>query len=757
MENIDNNASSTTKDDVVNSEIETAAQEEGINPDAIRPNDPSYNRQWGLEKINAPAAWNYAQGSKSVVVAVVDTGIDYKHPDLAANIWTNTKEISGNGIDDDNNGYVDDIHGWDFGDNDGDPNENDTTKPSYGHGTHVAGILGAVGNNNLGITGVSPNVSIMATKHYRAGDSQGYLWDVPKGIRYAVDNGAKIINLSLGSSSFDQAQLDALTYANQQGVLVIASAGNNGRDNDVTPYYPANYDLPNIITVASLDKNETDKKENEKLSSTSSYGAQSIDIAAPGVKIYSTFPNAQYATWGGTSMAAPLVAGAAALLLGANPKFTVLELRHAILSSVQQVASLQGKVNTGGYLDLSQLSKFLPKTGSKPDNLINNAADPSATEAVRIQAENYNDASDTTPNNEGRIYRSDLGVDIESSADNSGGFNVTGMKAGEWLKYSFQANAGFYKIVFRVAGEGNGQKQLQAVIDNQLERSVSFAATGGNQLWTDAIAQGVSLSAGIHELRLNVLSDDFNLNYIDLIPTTTAYGGSGNDTISGNADNNTIYGGAGDDSLSGASGNDTIYGNDGNDSIDGGNGDDVLNSENGNDTITGGAGNDTANGGAGNDRINSGPGNDNLNGEGGNDNLSGEAGNDNLNGGSSNDTLTGGAGNDTLIGGNGRDVLTGGDSNDVLIGGLGNDTLTGGLGRDIFVFDSLSDRTDAIADFSRSDGDKIKIGSSFGTNLSLFSYDNSTGALTFNNGTNPIQLATLNTNSLFSIPDDIIF
>ncbi|MBD2167293.1 S8 family serine peptidase [Calothrix membranacea FACHB-236] len=745
MENIDNNASSTTKEDVVSSEIETEANNEGITPDRV-PNDTSFNRLWGLKKINAPAAWDYTQGNKSVVVAVVDTGVDYTHPDLAANIWTNTKEKNGiAGVDDDNNGYLDDIYGWDFGDGDGDPKENDTTKASYGHGTHVAGILGAVGNNNLGIIGVSPNVSIMATKHYRASDSEGYLWGVPDGIRYAVDNGAKIINLSLGSSYDDPAQFEALKYANDRGVLVIASAGNNGRDNDVTPYYPASYDLPNIITVASLD-------QNNKLASSSSYGFRSIDIAAPGVDIYSTYPDKTYATWGGTSMAVPYVTGAAALLLAANPKLTVLELRHAILSSVQQVPSLQDKVNTGGYLDLSQLTKFLTQTGSKPDSLPNNAADTSAAEAVRIQAENYQDASDTTPNNEGRVYRSDLNVDIERTADNGGGFNVTGMKAGEWLKYRFEAKAGFYNIVFRVASEGNSQKQLQALIGNQIERSVSFAATGANQLWTDAIAQGVSLSAGINELRLNVLSDDFNLNYIDLIPTTTAYGGSGNDTISGNADNNTIYGGAGDDSLSGASGNDTIYGNDGNDSIDGGDGDDVLNSDNGNDTITGGAGNDTANGGAGNDRINGGPGNDNLIGEGGNDNLIGEAGNDNLNGGSSNDTLTGGAGNDTLIGGNGRDVLTGGDDNDILIGGLGNDTLTGGSGADTFVFNSLSEGRDAIADFSRSQGDKIKIGASFGTDLNLFSYDNTTGALSFNN----VQFANLNTNSMFNPSQDII-
>ncbi|BAY97664.1 putative peptidase [Tolypothrix tenuis PCC 7101] len=614
MENIDNNASSTTKDDIVSSEIETEAQEEGINPDGI-PNDPSYNRQWGLQKINASTAWDYTQGSKSVVVAVIDTGVDYNHPDLAANIWTNTKEIAGNGIDDDGNGYTDDIHGWDFGDNDSDPNDNDTTKSKRGHGTHVAGILGAVGNNNQGTIGVSPNVSIMITKHYRTNDSVGYLWDVPKGIRYAVDNGAKVINLSLGSSSFDQAQFDALSYANQKGVLVVTSAGNNGRNNDVTPYYPANYDLPNIITVASLGKNNN-------LASDSSYGFQSVDIAAPGVDIYSTFADSRYATWGGTSMATPLVTGAAALLLAANPKLTVSELKRDILASVQQVPGLQSKVATGGYLDLSKLTQFLSTATPQANSVTDNTTDTPAAEPVPTPAENTNDAS------------------------------------------------------------------------------------------------GISDS----------------------------------DNISNNANNQTIYGSVDNDSLTGASGNDTIFGNDGNDSIDGGDGNDVLNGENGNDTIAGAAGNDTANGGAGGDRLYGADGNDNLNGDAGNDKLYGDAGDDILNGGSGNDTLNGGADNDTLIGGNGKDILTGGDGDDVLIGGLGKDILTGGLGKDIFVFDSLSDKKDAIADFSSFEGDKIQIGSSFGTDLSLFSYDNITGALSFNN----VQFATLNTDSMFNPQQDII-
>ncbi|MDZ7962442.1 MAG: S8 family serine peptidase [Aulosira sp. DedQUE10] len=747
MQNPDNNAPSSTSDDVLSRDTETEANNDKIKPDWV-PNDTSFTRLWGLQKINAPTVWDSIRGSKSVVVAVVDTGVDYNHPDLAANIWTNTREIAGNGIDDDGNGYVDDIHGWDFGDNDNDPNDNDS---KGGHGTHVSGILGAVGNNGQGVVGVSPNVSIMATKHFRSSDSVGYLYAVPAGIRYAVDNGAKIINLSLGSSSFDQEQYDALRYASDRNVLVIASAGNSSRNVDTTPYYPASYDLPNIITVAATD-------ENDNLASFSNYGVQSIDIAAPGVNIYSTYRNNQYAAWNGTSMAVPYVTGAAALLLAANPTYTVLDLRYALLSSVDQVASLQGKVNTGGRLNLAKLTQFIPQTGARPDSLANNAADGSVAEQIRIQAENYKDASDTTPDNQGGVYRSDLGVDIQNTSDVGDGFNVTAIKAGEWLSYDFQAETGFYDIAVRVASGGSGQKQLKTSIDNQQERILSFDPTGGNQLWTNAIAQGVSLSAGSHELRLDILTDDFNINYIDLIPTNTAYGGSGNDTISGNANDNTIYGGAGDDSLNGSLGNDSIFGNDGNDYIDGGDGDDSLNADNGNDTVEGGSGNDSLNGGAGYDKLNGSLGNDTLNGDGGNDTLNGDGGNDILNGGSSNDTLNGGAGNDILTGGNGRDILTGGDGNDVLTGGLGNDMLTGSSGADTFVFNSLSDRIDAIADFSHLDGDKIKIGSSFGTtDLSLFGYNASTGALSFNNGTNFIQFASLNINSGFIPSSDIIF
>ncbi|BAY12514.1 S8 family serine peptidase [Calothrix sp. NIES-2098] len=758
-----------TKNDFQTSPIKLNA-DNAVTPD-WSPNDSYYTSDnlWGLKKIQAPAVWDYTKGSKNVVVAVVDTGVDYNHPDLAANIW------NPNGI-----------HGWDFGDGDSDPNDND---PKGGHGTHVAGIIGAVGNNGLGVIGVSPNVSIMATKHFRASDPEGYLWDVPKGIYYAVDNGAKIINLSFGSSAFDQAQYDALNYAYSKGVLVIAAAGNSNRNIDTEPHYPASYDLPNIISVTATD-------QNDQLAYFSNYGANSVDLAAPGVDIYSTFPNNQYAKWNGTSMAVPFVSGAAALLLAANPNLGVLDLRYALLSTVDKVNSLQGKINTGGRLNvLNAYQKVVGNNQAKPDSVSTNSGGTSAESTIHIEAENYKNAYDTTPNNSGSQYRKDLNVDIENTSDVGGGYNIGWVKAGEWLTYDLKIpEKGFYNLVARVSTAENTQKQFKTSIDNQQERILSFGYTGGYQAWTDVITQGLSLSAGSHELRVEMLTDNFNLNYIELIPTNTAYGTSNSDAISGNADNNSIYGGAGNDNLSGGLGNDTIFGEDGNDSINGEDGDDLLYGQNGNDSLNGGVGNDNLKGDAGNDNLNGNLGNDSLEGGVGNDTLNGSSGNDTLNGGDGNDTAsyqnansgvnvnlkTGRANdglgstdtltsietvissnyNDILIGGNGNDTLIGGSGNDTLTGGSGWDTLTGGAGADIFVFNSVSEGIDQIADFSRQAGDKIQInGSGYGitaTDINKFSYQTNTGALSFNTGTSTIQFASLSPNTGLIPTTDII-
>ncbi|BAY27877.1 putative peptidase [Calothrix sp. NIES-2100] len=707
MEIIDKNAQLSMSDDQQSTDEQTDGDSEPPVPDWI-PNDLYFGNLWDLSKINATATWDYTQGSKNVIVAVVDSGVDYNHVDLNANIWTNADEIPDNGIDDDGNGYIDDVHGWDFGDGDNKPIDD---SPKGGHGTHVAGIIGAVGNNSQGVIGVSPNVSIMATKHFRSGDTQGNLWSVNQGTLYAINNGARIINLSFSSKYFDQEQYDILQYAYERGVLVIAAAGNGnsdniGQDNDTTPRYPASYDLPNIITVAAID-------QKDQLASFSNYGENSVDLAAPGVNIYSTLPNNQYAAWNGTSMAVPQVAGAAALLLAANPNLTVLELRYALLSTVDKLDSLQGKTVTGGSLNVFKAyQQVVGSTLVQPESTNNNTGG-SAVSEIKIQAENYNDAEDKTSTNEGKKYRRDLGVDIKNSSDGDG-FDVTGIQAGEWLAYEFNLSENkFYDIQLRVASVGNNQ-QIKAAIDGEQERIISFNSTGADDVWMDAIAKGVNLSAGSHQLRLDMVTGGFNLNYIKLVPTNTAYGADNSETISGNASNNSIYGGAGDDTLAGGQGNDTIYGDLGNDLINGGDGNDRLYGDSASavigsaqDTIYGGQDNDIIFGGQDNDYLYGENGNDTLDGGSGNDNLNGDAGNDSLAGSLGNDSLDGGLGNDTasyksatsgvsvnLTAGTASDGLGGTDtlisieaiagSNyaDTLIGSLGNDTFDGAAGSD---------------------------------------------------------------------------
>ncbi|MBD2202297.1 S8 family serine peptidase [Calothrix sp. FACHB-1219] len=737
MEIIPDNAQLSMTDEAQITDQQTETNSDSILPE-LKTNDPEFDSLWGLKTIGANQVFNYTQGSKDVIVAVVDSGVDYNHEDLASNIWKNTDEIDNNGIDDDGNGYIDDVYGWDFGDGDKDPIPDKPINQSSqrGHGTHVAGIIGAVGNNSLGVVGVSPNVSIMVTKHFRNSDSKEFLWNVAYGIYYAIENGARIINLSFSSKSLNQDEKDVLQYAYERGVLVIASAGNDGKDNDIEPVYPANFDLPNIITVAASD----DKDQLAIFGKyASNYGKNSVDLAAPGQNIDSTLPNNQYAAWDGTSMAAPQVAGAAALLLAANPNLTFLELRYALLSTVDKQESLQDKVNSGGRLNVLAAYQQVVGNTQPQTNSTNNNTTSTSSEII-IQAENYNSAQDFTLGDKDNKYRRDYGVDIRDSTDGRG-FDVTGIQAREWLNYIFNLSENqFYNISLRVAPVGLGQ-QIKATFNNNQERIISFDATSGDNVWIDAIAKGVSLNAGTNQLRLDMLTGGFNLNYIKLVPTNTAYGSINPDNISGNASNNSIYGDAGNDNLNGGAGNDTVYGDEGDDNINGGDGndrlfgdsataiigsakdtiyggqgDDVifggedhdsLYGENGNDTLDGGAGDDNLIGDVGNDSLIGGLGNDSLNAGNGNDNLIGGSGNDILNGGSGNDTVSyrnatagvdvnlgagtasdGQGGNDTLIsieaviGSNFADILTGGAGNNTFNGGAGNDTINGGAGND---------------------------------------------------------------------------
>ena len=309
---------------------------------SLTPNDPSLPDEWGLDQpsdadIDAKTAWNTTTGSPSVTVAVIDSGIDLDHPDLAANIWTNPGEIAGNGIDDDGDGYVDDVHGWDFVDDDNLPDD------QYGHGTHVAGTVAAAGNNGIGVVGVAYTSTVMPLRILDA-NGAGYVSDAIRALDFAARHGIRISNNSWGYvGGASQVLSDAIEAAGDAGQLVVVASGNQGADIDQVPDYPAAYDLPNILTVAATD-------QDDQLALFSNVGAIAVDIAAPGDGILSTVPSG-YGYSSGTSMASPHVAGVAALVLSVHPTWTTAQIRDRILQTARPIASLEGVVATGGMVN----------------------------------------------------------------------------------------------------------------------------------------------------------------------------------------------------------------------------------------------------------------------------------------------------------------------------------------------------------------------------------------------------------------------
>lgn len=333
-----------------------------LRPAAIS-SDPGTSSQWALDAISATQAWDVTTGSRSVVVAVIDSGIDLTHPDLVANIWTNPGEIAGNDIDDDGNGFVDDIHGWNFVANDA------NVQDGYGHGTHIAGIIGASGNNGVGVTGINWNVSIMPLR-FQDNQGVGYTGDAIKAIQYATmmrrDYGVNVvvINASWGGGTGFSATLEtAIRDTGMAGIAFVAAAGNSGVDNDAVPRYPSGYDLPNVIAVAACDSTGT-------IPGFSNYGASSVDLVAPGTSIYSTLPGGRYGWLSGTSQAAPQVSGAVALLAAAKPGVAVAVVRSAILGSVDRLPSLTGKVASGGRLDVAAAFTSLGLTTLPPVTVV---------------------------------------------------------------------------------------------------------------------------------------------------------------------------------------------------------------------------------------------------------------------------------------------------------------------------------------------------------------------------------------------------
>lgn len=341
------------------------------------PNDPSLGELWGLSNlgqkggkqgvdISAMAAWDITTGSREIIVGVIDTGVDYTHPDLANNMWINEAEANGvEGVDDDNNGFVDDIYGYDFANNDSDPIDD------HNHGTHCSGTIGAEGNDGIGVVGVNWKVRIMALKFLTAQGS-GSLAGALKAIDYATENGAHFTSNSWGGGGFSQSLYDSIKRAQDKNMLFIAAAGNDGKDNDARPSYPASYDLDNIISVAAVDRNGD-------LASFSNYGRTTVDVAAPGVEILSTVKDGQYKEYRGTSMATPHVAGIAALVLSESPEMDYKELKQRIVATARPLASLKGKAVSGGMANAyAALTNELPP----PDQ-----NDPANWDRVEINAE----------------------------------------------------------------------------------------------------------------------------------------------------------------------------------------------------------------------------------------------------------------------------------------------------------------------------------------------------------------------------------
>jgi predicted outer membrane repeat protein len=315
------------------------------------PNDQAFLELWGLRNvgqtvsgdpgtpgadIRAVPAWDLWTGDPAFRIAVIDTGVDYNHPDLAANIWTNLGETPGNGVDDDGNGWIDDIHGFDFINGDSDPMDDSN------HGTHVAGTIGAVANNGVGVAGINWRCKIVALK--TLGPGGGTTSAAIGAVQYAIDNGIRVSNNSWGGGGYSQALHDVIAASQAVGHVFVAAAGNAAVDNDLFPHYPSSYDLPNIIAVAATDNDD-------ELASFSNWGLQSVDLGAPGVRIYSSIRNNDYKFFSGTSMASPHVAGVVGLLTSRSPQLSWQTIRDRVLDSVRPVASLQGITATGGILN----------------------------------------------------------------------------------------------------------------------------------------------------------------------------------------------------------------------------------------------------------------------------------------------------------------------------------------------------------------------------------------------------------------------
>ena len=333
-------------------------------------NDPAISSGWGLKMTESAKAWRISQGSREIVVAVIDTGADTKHPDLVKNLWVNPGETgkdrfgrdkATNGLDDDSNGLVDDLNGWNF------VTASNDLRDDHGHGTHIAGIIGAEGGNGIGISGVSPKVSLMILKYYDAkGSEMNNLSNTVKAIDYAVKMNAHIINYSGGGIAPSADEKLAIERAMKKGILFVAAAGNERSNSDVRKYYPADYGLANILSVTAIDRFQN-------VLASSNYGEKSVDIAAPGNDIISTLPGGQYGYMTGTSQATAFATGVAALVMANNSQLRKAdEIKKYLTQTGDNDEKLAGKTRyrrrLNSYKALATQDMDLALTGIRVEN-----------------------------------------------------------------------------------------------------------------------------------------------------------------------------------------------------------------------------------------------------------------------------------------------------------------------------------------------------------------------------------------------------
>jgi PKD repeat protein len=402
----------TTVKEYLDSGLVEAAEPDYLIYKSATPDDPNYiaGKQWHLNSVstpltdadvNAPEGWEIRHDATNIIVAIVDSGIRATHEDLAPNLWTNVKEIPGNGIDDDGDGYIDDVHGISSIDGSGNPNDED------GHGTHIAGIIGAVGNNGLGIAGVAWKVQLMPLKFINS-VGLGFTSDGVECVNYAIKHGANVINASFGSPSFSSTLQTAISAARTAGIVFVAAAGNEKTNNDLTPSYPANFTLDNIISVcatSSLDVFET---------IYSNFGATSVDVAAPGTAIFSCGidSDSDYVLMSGTSMATPIVSGIVALVKAQYPNESPAQIRQRIIATCDVRPSLLGRCVSGGKVNLQRAlssyvsAAFTPSTIAGPFPLTVQFTNQSIGDISGYQWD-FGDGSISTETNATHIFSAD--------------------------------------------------------------------------------------------------------------------------------------------------------------------------------------------------------------------------------------------------------------------------------------------------------------------------------------------------------------